>query len=188
MSKTISANISEDENNRIEQYCKNNKISKNNLTKNSIRNTINQNTPSGQDQLLETDTIQKTKNIQTDIISESVKEINAKNKIRKEIEPRIKEQSHREFLEHLKSKTNCCPNCEICNIKNNIENILMKKQEEKLVSLYNQYNNQFKERELNSHLTGIQNGMKLMMANPNEDPKKAYQFYLDKFVKPTITN
>ena len=118
--RTISANMSKDENLAIDEYCKNNKITKSDLAKESINEKMNHN-PS---KIIKTpDIIEKITNASIDTIDikKAVAEIEKRGKIKKEIEPQIKNQTKDEILNHLKFKTNCNPNCEICSVRNDIK-------------------------------------------------------------------
>lgn len=174
MSKTISANLSQDELMQIDQYCKDNDITRSELIKKSMKNAMD----AKQNKSLE-DTPVDPKTIETSFIKKLVAEIDKKKELRKKIEPELKEandtgmkKGHVLTMDHFRDKN--CPkgSCEICNLKYAIQDKQRSKDEEEFKpTLQNTADRKL--------LLGIQYGIKARMKYPDADPNQLYTYILN---------
>ncbi len=179
MTKTISANVNRDENKHIEQYCKDNNISKNDLIKNGIKNQMNQ------EPTKLPETLEPKKNLSDMSISkinEEPKNKNeekrySKNDIENQIKPQIKKDTTEEVINHMKNK-NCGSGCNICNTINSIKNTAMTLQENNDMKIINKKINETNQQAQIDYENGIIVGIKSMKANSDENTKDVYEFAL----------
>ena len=173
MVKTISANLSQDELMQIDQYCKDNNISKNDLIKGSVKDRIN----AKQNKSLE-DTPVDPKTIETSFIKKLVAEIDKENELRKKIEPELKEahdtgikKGQDNMMDHWINKN--CPkgSCEICNLKYAIQD----KQRSKDVE---EFQPTLQNTASNSYCQGVQDVITTMNENPDKNTNEVHAHVL----------
>ncbi len=179
MKKTISVKMNDDDLEKINQYCDNNNINKNDLIKRSLKN-ITEPTPGNQTQ-------EPTPDSQTQefSIKKMIDELDNENKIRSKIEPQIKDKTQDDILNHIKNK-NCGFGCNICEVKHGIRNTAMQEQEDKDSKLLNKTYQEFIQKENRAYQTGILNGIMGMNQNKDRSPKDVYDFVVQKTLSPKI--
>ncbi len=176
MKKTISVKMNDDDWNKIDQYCDNNSINKNDLIKRSLKN-ITEPTPGNQ-----TPGPTAPKSIQELSIKKAIEELDNKKKSESE----IRKQALNDFEYHLQNK-NCIPgNCTICDKKYTIQNIAKNQQEEKDSKLLDKTYKQFKQKENTAYQNGIINGISTMNQHKDRKPKDVYDFVIKKSLSPQI--
>lgn len=174
MSKTISANLSQDELMQIDQYCKDNGITRSKFIKKSMKNTMD----TKQNKSLE-DTSVDPKTEKTSFIKKLVAEMDKERELRKKMEPKLKEahdtgmkKGQENMMDHWKNKN--CPKgkCKTCDLKYEIQDKQRSKDVEEFKPiLQNTTNTNF--------LYGVQHGIKARMTYPDTDPNQLYASILN---------
>ena len=182
---TISANLTKEEKLEMDEYCKNNNISKNDIIKNGIKNQMNQESPGTPITTGITEPLEPKKNLSDTSISKINEEIKNKNEekiyskddIKNQIKPQIKKDTTEEVINHMKNK-NCGSKCNICNTRDSIKNTAMKNQENNDIKIINKKINENNLQDQIDYGNGIIAGIKSMKANSDKNTKDVYEFAL----------